>query len=174
MNRTFTIRTIQPTEYSKLGDILVGVYSNLDGFPKPDEQPAYYSMLKNVGDLTQKPTIELFGAFSAENELLGGVVFIGDMQYYGSGGTATAEKNASGFRLLGISNEARGLGLGKALTLKCIEKAKELKVNQIIIHTTNAMKQAWTMYEKIGFERSTDLDFLQGDLEVFGFRYNLE
>jgi hypothetical protein len=27
------------------------------------------------------------------------------------------------------------------------------------------------MYEGIGFKRSEDLDFMQGNLEVFGFRY---
>ena len=43
----------------------------------------------------------------------------------------------------------------------------------MIIHTTNAMKNAWAMYEKIGFKRSEDLDFMQGNLEVFGFRYLL-
>lgn len=173
MDKAFIIRTVLPREYAKLGEILVHVYSNLEGFFKIDEQPEYYEMLKNVGELTQKPTIELFGAFSETNELLGGVVFIGDMQYYGSGGIATKEKNASGFRLLGISNSARGLGLGKALTLKCIERTKELKADQLIIHTTNAMKPAWKMYEDIGFKRSDDLDFFHGNLEVFGFRYKI-
>ncbi|WP_248574798.1 GNAT family N-acetyltransferase [Flavobacterium sp. H122] len=173
INESFIIRTVRPEEYAKLGEILVEVYSNLEGFFTIDKQPAYYEMLKNVGDLTQKPTIELFGAFSLENELLGGVVFIGDMQYYGSGGIATKEKNSCGFRLLGISDVARGLGLGKALTLKCIVRTKELKADQLIIHTTNAMKPAWKMYEDIGFKRSDDLDFIHGDLEIFGFRYTL-
>jgi len=35
------------------------------------------------------------------------------------------------------------------------------------------MKIAWQMYEGIGFERSEDLDFMQGNLPVFGFRLNL-
>jgi GNAT superfamily N-acetyltransferase len=173
MTKSITIRVLIPEEYTQLGEILVEVYSNLDGFFTIQEQPEYYEMLKNVGQLTQKPTVELFGAFSLSGELLGGVVFIGDMQYYGSGGIATFEKKASGFRLLGISNKARGLGLGKALTLKCIERAKELKSNQLIIHTTNAMKPAWKMYETIGFKRSIDLDFFHGKLEVFGFRYKI-
>jgi ribosomal protein S18 acetylase RimI-like enzyme len=95
------------------------------------------------------------------------------MKHYGSGGSATAEKNAAGFRLLAVSNKARGLGLGKILTMECIEKAKTMNLQQVIIHTTNAMKPAWDMYEKIGFRRSEDLDFKQGNLEVFGFRYQL-
>ena len=36
-----------------------------------------------------------------------------------------------------------------------------------------AMKTAWKMYEKIGFKRSEELDFMQGNLQVFGFRLDL-
>lgn len=40
----------------------------------------------------------------------------------------------------------------------------------MIIHSTMAMQTAWKMYEKLGFKRSVDLDFMQGDLPVYGFR----
>jgi DNA-binding HxlR family transcriptional regulator len=36
-------------------------------------------------------------------------------------------------------------------------------------NTTRAMETAWRMYEQLGFRRSPDLDFRQGNLEVFGF-----
>jgi RimJ/RimL family protein N-acetyltransferase len=32
------------------------------------------------------------------------------------------------------------------------------------------MPVAWRLYEKLGFERSKDLDFSQDGLPVFGFR----
>jgi ribosomal protein S18 acetylase RimI-like enzyme len=95
------------------------------------------------------------------------------MQHYGSGGTATKESNASGIRLLAVSSEYRRKGIGKLLTLECIAKAKQKSNRQVILHTTNAMKTAWAMYEGIGFTRSKDLDFMQGDLEVFGFRMTI-
>ena len=43
----------------------------------------------------------------------------------------------------------------------------------MVIHTTNSMRVAWSIYEKRGFRRAPDLDFLQGDLPVFGFRLTL-
>jgi GNAT superfamily N-acetyltransferase len=101
------------------------------------------------------------------------VVFFSDMQYYGSGGTATQEKNSAGFRLLAVDPSARGQGLGKLLTNECIRRAKERNLSQVIIHTTKAMQQAWKMYEGIGFKRSEDLDFLQQGFPVFGFRLKL-
>jgi ribosomal protein S18 acetylase RimI-like enzyme len=95
------------------------------------------------------------------------------MQYYGSGGTATKEQHAAGFRLLAVDPLVRGKGIGKLLTRACIAKAKEKKLDQLIIHTTLAMKNAWTMYEGLGFKRSEDLEFMQGQLPVFGFRLSI-
>lgn len=167
------ITNARPDDYKHIGELMVQVYSNLDGFPKPDEIPTYYNFLQNVGDLTDKPQTELFAAYSKDGKVLGAVVFFGDMQYYSSGGRAMKEKNSAGFRLLAVSTEARGLGLGKLLTQKCIDRAKELNVSQVVIHTTKAMLTAWQMYEKIGFIRAEDLDFYQGDLGVYGFKLRL-
>lgn len=167
------IRNATPSEYSAIGQLMVDVYSQLEGFPKPHEQPNYYNMLRNVGDLTQKPGAEIIVAKSQGNQLLGAVVYFADMQYYGSGGTATKEKEAGGFRLLAVDTAARGQGIGKLLTLACIDRSRQKNLKQIIIHTTKAMLPAWRMYEAIGFKRSEDLDFLQGELPVFGFRYRL-
>ena len=36
------------------------------------------------------------------------------------------------------------------------------------------MQVAWKMYEDMGFRRSADLDFMQGKLPVFGFRFNID
>ena len=113
-------------------------------------------------------------AVSPEGKIAGGVVYFSDMQYYGSGGTATQEKNASGFRLLAVAPSFRKQGIGKLLTNECIKKAKELNQEQVIIHSTKAMQIAWKMYEDLGFKRSKDLDFMQEELPVFGFRLHLK
>jgi GNAT superfamily N-acetyltransferase len=126
-------------------------------------------MLTNIGQITGKPGTKLLVAV-AGTKLVGGVVFFSDMAHYGSGGTATQEREASGFRLLAVAPGARGLGVGKALALECIGLARTHGCGQVIIHTTGAMKLAWGMYERMGFQRSPDLDFTQGELQVFGFR----
>jgi GNAT superfamily N-acetyltransferase len=168
------IRNAKPNEYTELGKLIVHVYSQLEGFPKEDEQPNYYKMLANIGELTNSPETELLVAVSSENKIVGGVVYFGDMKYYGSGGTATNEQNASGFRLLAVDTLTRGYGIGKLLTNECIRKAVESKRSQVIIHSTKAMQIAWKMYENMGFKRSVDLDFMQGELQVYGFRLLLK
>jgi len=169
----YMIRNAKPEEFDAVGKLMVNVYSQLDGFPKQDEQPAYYNMLANIGKLAGKPETELLVAVSAKGTIAGAVVHFNDMQFYGSGGTATSEKNAAGFRLLAVDQRWRGKGVGKLLTKACIQKAKDKNLSQVIIHSTKAMQTAWKMYEGMGFRRSEDLDFMQGELPVFGFRLYL-
>jgi GNAT superfamily N-acetyltransferase len=172
--KEYVIRNAKPGEFQQISELMVRVYSQLDGFPKKEEQPEYYGMLANIGELTNKPETELLIAVSNDDIIAGGVVYFGDMRYYGSGGTATLEKHASGFRLLAVDPSLRGKGIGKLLTIECIQKAKNKKRDKIIIHTTKAMQVAWKMYEKLGFKRSEDLDFMQGNLSVFGFKLMLK
>src|SRR5258705_3772062 len=157
----YIVRNARPDEFEEIGRLMVRVYSQLEGFPKEFEQPGYYKMLSNIGELTNKPETELLVAVSSDDKIVGGVIYFNDMKNYGSGGTATKEQNAAGFRLLAVDPLARGKGIGKLLTNECIRKAKEKKLSQVIIHTTKAMQTAWKMYETLGFKRSEDLDFMQ-------------
>ncbi|MEX0363127.1 MAG: GNAT family N-acetyltransferase [Allomuricauda sp.] len=173
-DKPFTIRNALPSEFQQIGQLMVEVYSGLDGFPKQEDQPAYYHTLANIGDFTKKPNTELLVAVSPSQNILGGVLYFGDMKHYGSGGTATQMKNASGFRLLAVASSARGLGVGKALSMACIDKAREHGNTQMLIHSTAYMKSARKMYRKLGFVRYPKLDFEQEGLQVHGFRLILK
>ena len=166
-----TISQAQPEDHAAIGQLMVEVYSSLPGFATPEEQPEYYKMLANIGDFTRKESVELLVAKN-EDEILGAVVYIGDMQDYGAA-INIEDTNAAAFRLLAVSTSARGLGVGKLLTNACLDKARLQGKKQMIIHTTESMKVAWGMYEKIGFVRSTALDFVQSGLQVYGFKMGL-
>lgn len=166
----FHIRDIQRHEHAEVGQLMVDVYAGLDGFPSPQEQPDYYRMLANIGQLTDQANTRLLVAVDSHDRCLGGVVYFGDMADYGSGGIATRVQHASGIRLLAVSDAARGLGVGKALTQACLALARAAGHDQVVLHTTAAMKVAWGMYERMGFERSHELDFDQQGLAVYGFR----
>ena len=169
MRADLCIRQAQPHEFAPLGRLLVDVYAQLDGFPKPEEQPRYYELLANIGDFTLKPQAQLLVATDAQGVLLGGVVYFADMAHYGSGGAATRLAATSGIRLLGVAAHARGKGVGRALTEACIQRAREHGHARVVLHTTEAMRVAWDMYERLGFQRAPELDFMQGQLPVFGF-----
>jgi len=172
--RALTIREVRDEEAEALGRLMVAVYAGLEGFPTPEEQPAYYQMLARIGDFREKPQARVLVAVEEGGALLGGVVYFGDMAAYGSGGSATRETKASGIRLLGVDPARRSLGVGRALTQACIDLAKASGNTQVILHTTQAMRTAWGLYERMGFARSEDLDFLQQGFPVFGFRLPLD
>ena len=169
MERTFAIRPAGPGDFQELGRLMVDTYAALDGFFKPHQAPRYFAMLANIGDLAGKPGAELWVA-AEDGRLLGGVVFFSDMAQYGSGGTAAQVRNASGFRFLAVTQDARGRGVGRALMEACIDRAKAMGHRQMIIHTTEAMMTAWEMYVRRGFQRSEDLDIQRGPLRIYGFR----
>lgn len=167
-----TIEEADPDDHRPLGALLVRAYAALEGFPRPHEQPAYYELLENIGQFAAKPGVKLLVA-RLHGNLAGGVVYFSDMSQYGAAGIAASIRDASGFRLLGVDPSARGHGIGRKLTLACIEEAKSRGHRQVVIHSTRAMSTAWRMYERLGFVQSEDLDFMQGSLAVFGFRMNL-
>jgi len=173
MNKELNIRNATPQEFKIVGELMVKVYSQLEGFPKEIDQPEYYKMLLNVGNLTKKENTELLVAITDKNKIVGAVVYFSDLKHYGSGGTVKEIENASGFRLLAVAPEERGQGIGKLLSNECINRAKKRKQKQLFIHSTQSMKIAWGMYEKLGFIRHSAIDFIQGELPVFGFKLNL-
>jgi len=169
----YEIRDLRPSEFESLGRLMVRVYSSLEGFPTPAEQPAYYELLANIGQFSERPHARVLVAVDRSGTILGGVVYFGDMAHYGSGGIASEERNASGIRLLGVDPAHRGAGVGRALTNACIELAREAGHAQVVLHTTQVMRAAWSLYERLGFVRAPELDFLQEGFPVFGFRLTL-
>jgi len=172
-SQDIVIRQARADEYATLGKLLVGAYAALPGMPSPAEQPDYYAMLANVAARAAKPALVVFVALDEAEQLLGSVDFIEDMAQYGSAGTASSVTNAVGIRLLAVDNAFRGKGVGKALTQFCIDRAREFGKARIVLHTTQAMQTAWAMYERLGFARFPEIDFRQGNLEVFGFQLSL-
>lgn len=71
------------------------------------------------------------------------------------GGSGIAAFNGSDktceLRKLFLLPESRGLGIGKALTLQCLEYAKSKGYTQCYLDTLTSMKSAVSLYEKIGF-----------------------
>lgn len=169
----YEIRDAKPEEFLKIGNLMVEAYSLLEGFPSPEEMPDYYDTLRQVGDLTKQPKTRLFIAVSDEGSVDGGLVYYGDMNYYGVGGEHTLSQNAAGFRLLAVHPKVRGKGLAKLLIQKCMDQAREEGFEHLVIHSTKYMMVAWKMYERMGFERYPYIDFEKNDVKVHGFRYQL-
>lgn len=110
MHEIVTIRDARAEEAGALGELMVEAYTALEGFPTPLEQPAYYAMLRNSIAFARQPEVRVLVAHDVDEHLLGGLVYFGDMAFYGSGGSATTLPDTSGIRLLGVAPAARGCG----------------------------------------------------------------
>ena len=167
------IREAYPEEFEELGLLMVNSYAQLEGFPGPEENPSYYNVLRNVGEFAQKPKTKLIVAVSEEGRVDGGLVYFGDMRYYGAGGEATLSQEAGAFRLLAVNPNISGKGLGKRLVYACMDQARLEGFEYLMIHSTKFMKVARKMYERMGFERFPEIDFTKSYVSVLGFRYKL-
>ena len=62
-------------------------------------------------------------------------------------------------RLLAVSAEARGLGVGRLLVEECIQRARADGARAIGLHTSHSMAGAMRLYARMGFERLPEFDF---------------
>lgn len=165
------VREARPDEHEALGTLMASVFGSLEGFPGPTEQPGYYELLANVGAFATRPDTVVMVAV-IDDRLVGGVVYFSEMANYGSGGDGVADReaNTSAFRFLAVDPSARGLGVGKALVERCLALARQAGHHQLIIHSSAVMTTARRMYDRLGFVRAPDLDFMQHIFPILGFR----
>ena len=62
-------------------------------------------------------------------------------------------------RLLAVSAEARGLGVGRLLVEECVQRARTDGARAIGLHTSRSMKGAIRLYARMGFKRVPEFDF---------------
>jgi ribosomal protein S18 acetylase RimI-like enzyme len=58
-----------------------------------------------------------------------------------------------------VSRAARGRGIGQALMDECLRRARAGGATSIGLHTSDSLRAAVRMYERMGFERNPDEDF---------------
>ena len=77
-------------------------------------------------------------------------------------------------RLLAVAPSARGQGIGILLMNECVRRARESGAAALTLHTTEMMRAAMRLYERLGFRRMPELDFEPAPgVTVKGFRLDL-
>jgi ribosomal protein S18 acetylase RimI-like enzyme len=140
---TTEIRLALPSEYDAVGELTVDAYAH-DGFVPAGSD--YVLTLRNAADRAAKA--ELWVAARA-TELLGTVTYCPPGSVY----REIAGDDEGEFRMLGVSSRARGLGVGTALTVKCVERSRELGLARIVMSSASYMTTAHRIYERLGFIR---------------------
>lgn len=74
--------------------------------------------------------------------------------------TELFQESWSYIRFLGVNTKFRGNGIGKKLTDLCLEHAKEANEKYIALHTSEFMNPARAIYEKRGFKKTKEIEYL--------------
>ncbi|WP_033542953.1 GNAT family N-acetyltransferase [Planococcus sp. CAU13] len=78
-------------------------------------------------------------------------------------------------RMLAVNPDYRSKGVGRALVRHCIDSARQQQYKFVGLHTGSFMKDAISLYEKMGFKRVPELDFVpfNDGITVKAFRYDI-
>ncbi|MEO6588509.1 MAG: GNAT family N-acetyltransferase [Pyrinomonadaceae bacterium] len=79
-----------------------------------------------------------------------------DGNLLGTVGLFPLDKETVELRKMYFDKSLRGLGFGKRMLERMIEKSRQMKFKRIYLETANVLKQAVGLYEKYGFEPTTE------------------
>ncbi|EQD50869.1 acetyltransferase [mine drainage metagenome] len=145
---------------------MVSAYRHLLGDHLDD---GYAEHLGNVEGRVESSSVWVA---KVDRRLVGCVTFVDDMNSSMAEGLLP---NEAEIRMLAVSSEAQGRGIGKKLVSHCLDLANETPgIEALFLHTTPFMLIAQRIYASMGFERITDRDLkINDDLTLLAYIYKL-
>ncbi|MFC7596205.1 GNAT family N-acetyltransferase [Terrabacter sp. GCM10028922] len=163
----FTIRAARPEDYDVLGELTATAYLDDDLLDLGAEDP-YLDVLRDVHHRADHA--EVLVAVDETGSVLGGVAFVG-----GPGPFANiAEQDEAEFRTLAVAPSGRGRGVGTALVTACLDRARTLGRQRVVLSTQPMMHAAHRLYERFGFVRVPERDWSPvGDTNLLVYALDL-
>ena len=143
------IRRAQPEELEEVGRLTAEVYVS-DGYLT--EGDGY--VVELVDTPRRAREAELWVAVD-DGQVLGSVTFAP----VGSAYREIGRDDEGEFRMLAVSPEARGRGIGRALVERCVERSRELGYAGVRMSSMDVMTGAHRIYERLGFTRAPEDDW---------------
>ena len=146
----FTIRLVEPADYDALGRITLEAYEGNQDELGDD----YRDELRDVAG--RAAACPVLVAVTADGGLLGGVAYVPGRDNPMS---ELEQDGEAGIRMLAVDPSAQGLGVGRALTVACLDRAREEGRSGIALYTRPANVPAQRLYLSLGFVRDPDRDW---------------
>jgi ribosomal protein S18 acetylase RimI-like enzyme len=142
------IRDIRDGEHAEAGEVTVDGYRDFYR-----ELGSYAELLRDVQARAREAAVLVA---VDEGAILGTVTYVPDSR------SAYAQHQRDGegsIRMLSVSPKHMGRGVGRALSERCIERARDEGKRRIMLHADETMKVARHLYETLGFRRDPSRDF---------------
>jgi ribosomal protein S18 acetylase RimI-like enzyme len=146
------VREARPEEWEAAGRVTYDAYAALPGAHLDD----MYAHELRAAERRAKEAV-LLVAVDDRGDVLGTVTYVPDRS---SPWAEDLRDGEAGIRMLGVSPTAQGRGLGAALTVTCVDRARAAGRAAVFMHSTPWMHAAHHLYERIGFERVPERDWL--------------
>ncbi|MGW3471954.1 N-acetyltransferase family protein [Saccharopolyspora sp. NPDC000995] len=92
----------------------------------------------------------------------------------GSGYADLARPGELEFRMLAVAPEVAGNGVGRALVETVIDRARAERLQRVVLFVQDRAKPAQRLYQRLGFERRPDRDWIPAaEVKLFGFALEL-
>jgi ribosomal protein S18 acetylase RimI-like enzyme len=167
----FTIRRALPSEYAAAGRLTVAAY-RASGLVEADSP--YAEKLADAESRAREA--ELWVAVDRSETADGAEAVLGTVTIAppGSPWVQVAGPSELEFRMLAVSAEARGRGIGEALTRAVLDRAAELGLTGVAMSSSPAMTTAHRIYERLGFYRTPAKDWSPAPgTDLFTYRLDL-
>lgn len=151
---TVTVRELRPDEHEALRHLTLAAFRALFG---DDLDAGYQAELADVA--ARAADAEVLVAVDGAGRLVGGITYV-----EGPGPFAWFEgADEAGLRMLAVTPEAQGRGVGAALVRACVERAAAAGKARVLLHTSAPMTAAMRLYERLGFRRDPARDLAWDD-----------
>lgn len=159
------IREAHPDEYAEVARITVAAYEEYAANLTPDDWTRYR---EDLSDVASRAALGPVLVAETTGRLVAAVSYypltVGERP-----STPWWPEDYAYVRALAVSPQARGQGVGRAVTQACIERARTDGANGIGLNTTSLMPVARAMYERMGFHKVPEPPTSTSGIFVFSY-----
>lgn len=168
------VRVAEPVEYGALGEIVVAAYRGLVSDADAAASTAgYEDRLRAVAQrAVDGVVLAAVRSDGSHNQVLGCITYVPGPE---SPLAEDVREGEAGVRMLGVHPAAQRQGIGEALMVACIERARAAARERLVLHSTPWMASAHRLYERLGFRRAPERDWTPVPaVPLWGFVLDLE
>jgi GNAT superfamily N-acetyltransferase len=143
------IREARDNELDIVASLVVDAYSEFAAKMAPD---AWSSFAQDIANVRGRSIDAQVLVAERDDRIVGTVTRYPDWR--------GAQEDASAVRVLAVPPAQRGTGVGRALMKRCIDLARSEGKRRVVVAVAQEMEEARDLYDKLGFERATDLDHM--------------